>query len=349
MRAHAAVRPEFWTRGSGKRLRGNPAAQVLACYLMTSPHTNMVGIFHLAIPIMVHETGLSTEQVAGALRVLAEEDFAHYDDEEELVYLPAGARTQIGESMSRRDKRHAQVWRQIDALGAHRFASLFRDRYGSPFQAPSKPLPSPSEGAAHGASGGEEAPPKGRVPVPVPVSDPDPDQEGVQGEGVIQTLDGVRDGDGETVCPLDLADRWTGADAMASALRVPRAAVDAVVADFVAYWTIGGGAGKRRSHWARKLREEVRRKAEGVAGSLPSSRGASSPSADESLTPVWRPPPDEGAVPCPPDVAARLRASGYRGPLAPVSAAAGRGSDAAPAQPTPGVETRSQGRRGAVA
>lgn len=32
--------------------------------------------------------------------------------------------------------------------------------------------------------------------------------------------------------------------------------------EFVAYWTIGGGTGKRRSHWARKLREDLRRKAE---------------------------------------------------------------------------------------
>jgi hypothetical protein len=48
---------------------------------------------------------------------------------------------------------------------------------------------------------------------------------------------------------------------MAEALHVPRAAVDAVVLDFVAYWTIGGGSGRRRSRWARRLRDEVRRKA----------------------------------------------------------------------------------------
>jgi hypothetical protein len=309
MRAHAAVRPEFWTRGSGKRLRGNPAAQVLACYLMTSPHTNMIGIFHLAIPIMVHETGLTTEQVEGALAVLAEEDFALYDDEEELVYLPAGARTQIGESMSRRDKRHAQVWRQVDALGDHRFAGRFRDRYGSPFEAPSKPLLSPSEGATNGASGGEEAPPKGRVPVPVPVPVPDPASEGVQGEPLPDRLDGILDDGRETVCPLDLADRWTGADAMAAALRVPRAAVDAVVAEFVAYWTIGGGMGKRRAHWARKLREEVRSKAGAVKD----------PAAPDRPPTPWRPPPGEGegAVPCPPELARRLRGAGYGGPLEP--------------------------------
>lgn len=75
------------------------------------------------------------------------------------------------------------------------------------------------------------------------------------------TFDGIRDDDHETPCPLDLAERWTGAPSMAEALKVPRAAVDAVVEEFVTYWTIGGGVGKRRSQWARKLRDEVRRKA----------------------------------------------------------------------------------------
>lgn len=107
---------------------------------------------------------------------------------------------------------------------------------------------------------------------PVPLDDPDlegvvPDLTG--GPGVEapedppppERLDGIRDDNHVTPCPLDLAERWTGAPSMAEAMKVPRAAVDTVVEEFVTYWTIGGGAGKRRSQWARKLRDEVRRKA----------------------------------------------------------------------------------------
>lgn len=106
-----------------------------------------------------------------------------------------------------------------------------------------------------------------RASIPIPDPLPDPNGEGVQGEGVPspERLDGLRDDDRETPCPLDLEERWTGAQSMAEALKVPRAAVDAVVRDFVAYWTIGGGSGRRRSHWARKLRDEVRRKVGAVA------------------------------------------------------------------------------------
>lgn len=89
--------------------------------------------------------------------------------------------------------------------------------------------------------------------------DPDPVREGVQGEGEpdAPTCDGIPDDDRETVCPLDLADRWTGADFMADKLKVPRAEVDRIVTEFVTYWTIGGGTGKRRRHWARLLRQRV--------------------------------------------------------------------------------------------
>lgn len=92
---------------------------------------------------------------------------------------------------------------------------------------------------------------RGRDPGP----GPGPGPEGVQGEG--PTLDGIRDDDRETVCPLDLADRWTGYDEMTLALKVSRGAVDATVAEFVSYWTIGKGSGKKRRQWARMLRQRV--------------------------------------------------------------------------------------------
>lgn len=98
-----------------------------------------------------------------------------------------------------------------------------------------------------------ENPRASRASTPIPSL---PDPEGVQGEPE-PVCDGIRDDDTETVCPLDLAERWTGADLMADKLKVPRAEVDRVVTEFVTYWTIGGGTGKRRKHWARLLRQRV--------------------------------------------------------------------------------------------
>ena len=57
MRDYGIVSPRFWIGETGKKLRGNPNEQVLALYLMTSPHANMIGVFHCPILYMAHETG----------------------------------------------------------------------------------------------------------------------------------------------------------------------------------------------------------------------------------------------------------------------------------------------------
>ena len=50
MRDYAKVSPAFWTRGSGKRLRGNIHAQLLGLYVVTCPNANMLGIYYLPEP-----------------------------------------------------------------------------------------------------------------------------------------------------------------------------------------------------------------------------------------------------------------------------------------------------------
>ena len=44
MRDYAKIRPVFWTRGTGKKLRGDPEAQVVALYLMSAPLSHMTGL-----------------------------------------------------------------------------------------------------------------------------------------------------------------------------------------------------------------------------------------------------------------------------------------------------------------
>lgn len=49
MRDYGSVSPQFWIGKTGKALRGKPEAQLLALYLMTCPHANMIGVFHCPV------------------------------------------------------------------------------------------------------------------------------------------------------------------------------------------------------------------------------------------------------------------------------------------------------------
>lgn len=163
MRDYGRVAPTFWTRGSGKKLRGNPLAQVVALYLFTCPASTMIGIYHLAIPTMAHETGLTVEQAETALRDVCALDIARYDAEEELVYLPEGARYQIGERLKPGDRRVKGIASALAQFSRHPFAVDFATRYAAEFclQLPSGNIPSQaSEGPSLPSDGDEEAPSK---------------------------------------------------------------------------------------------------------------------------------------------------------------------------------------------
>jgi hypothetical protein len=140
VRAYAHVSPVFWTRGTGKRLRGNKDAQILAVYLMTCGQSSMVGIFNLAIPTMAHETGLTADEVRHALDALAHERFAHFDEDEELVWLPSSARIQVGETLTRSDKRRQQLIKQLSVFGHHKFAGEFLETYAGPYCLTDEPI-----------------------------------------------------------------------------------------------------------------------------------------------------------------------------------------------------------------
>lgn len=79
--------------------------------------------------------------------------------------------------------------------------------------------------------------------VPEPLSEPDPD-------------------DRETVCPLNLLERAESIGLVAELsekLNEPRAVIRDAIQEFVGFWTIGGGTGRRKRNWMRHLREHIRR------------------------------------------------------------------------------------------
>lgn len=78
-----------------------------------------------------------------------------------------------------------------------------------------------------------------------------------------------------TPCPLDLDRKVPPGllDELADGYHVPRAAVERALAEFVAYWTLGPGSGKRRRNWPKQFRARCHDLAKrGELGSPPESR-----------------------------------------------------------------------------
>lgn len=154
MREYGKVSPQFWIGKTGKALRGNPNAQLLALYLMTSPHANMIGVYPCPIVYMAHETGMTIEGASEALRCLIEVDFCTFDADDEYVFVHEFAAHQVGESLDPKDKRCKGVENELFKVPKNQCWQAFTARYAVSYnlqipaekashsEAPSKPLAS---------------------------------------------------------------------------------------------------------------------------------------------------------------------------------------------------------------
>ncbi len=134
MRDYATVSPVFWTGQTGRRLKqAGPDAMLVAMYLVTSPHSNAMGLFYLPTLYIAHETGLSVEGATKALARACEEGFCAYDADAEVVWVFEMARFQIGQSLSPKDNRVKWVNDEYGKLPKCRFLKDFFDKYASSF------------------------------------------------------------------------------------------------------------------------------------------------------------------------------------------------------------------------
>lgn len=208
MRDHATFKPTFWTRGTGKLLRGHPEAQIVATYLMTCASASMVGIYHLAVVTVAHETGLAFEAAWKGLRRCIEVGFCEYDEAEDLVFVPNLARHQVGDTLKPGDRRRIGVVRALKPFARHPFHAKFLDLYASAYgieddqsdaekppraKAPRKGLTSPYD------------PDPDLVPDPVPVPEGSGEGSGGGVSGVVRALAPIAPA---TVSPTDPIPGW---------------------------------------------------------------------------------------------------------------------------------------------
>ncbi|EOT0437846.1 DNA-binding protein, partial [Escherichia coli] len=155
MRNYATISPQFWLGETGRKLRkSGPECMVVALYMMTSPHSNMLGLYYLPVLYIAHETGLDPEGASKGLQMACEAGFCSYDHDSEVVWVHEMAAWQVGESLKPGDNRCAGVRNEYSALLENPFLSLFYDKYKDDFhldvrrescrkiEAPSEPLSS---------------------------------------------------------------------------------------------------------------------------------------------------------------------------------------------------------------
>lgn len=133
MRDYTRIAPQFWTGETGRALRKNPDAQRLAFYLLSCPGSNMIGLFYVAGPTICHEVGLAEKDLPKLWAFLASVEFAYYDADRDMVWVPNMARIQLDDALKPGDRRVTQVVRQLDSVRRHPFAKRFWDRYALAF------------------------------------------------------------------------------------------------------------------------------------------------------------------------------------------------------------------------
>ena len=139
MRDYGKVSPQFWMGKTGKLLRSKgPEAQIVALYLMTSPHANMIGMYYCPLMYIAHETGLGIEGASKGLQGAIEADYCSYDEASEVVWVYEMIRFQIADDLKDTDKRCKGVQNEYDALPENPYLARFFDKNAASFHLTNK-------------------------------------------------------------------------------------------------------------------------------------------------------------------------------------------------------------------
>jgi hypothetical protein len=149
MREYGKISPQFWIGPTGKALRkAGTEAQLVALYLMTSPHANMIGLYYLSESSIAHETGLGFEGASKGLQSAIEAGFCRYDADAEVIWVVEMATYQIADELSAKDLLCKGIQRDYASVPENKYLAEFFDKYYGVFhmtkcrgaKAPSKPL-----------------------------------------------------------------------------------------------------------------------------------------------------------------------------------------------------------------
>lgn len=157
MRKYSSITPKFWIGKTGRKLRGDISAKLVAAYLLSCPNNDMTGVFYCPLCQISAETGLPLEApsvplpspfqgplkgIREALETIQREDFAIYDYESEYVFVKKMALFQIAQELKPTDKRVTGIKTAIESMPEN-FKYLFIKEYNECFNLGFKDIPAP--------------------------------------------------------------------------------------------------------------------------------------------------------------------------------------------------------------
>lgn len=130
MTVYRKIQPEFWTGRTGRQLRGQADLQLVAMYLMTCTHANMIGVFTCPPAYIANDLGMPFEGASKALQSLSEGGFCAYDADLDLVWVKEMARFQVGDELKSTDNQVKSIRSFYRAIPNPLIRRAFFERYG---------------------------------------------------------------------------------------------------------------------------------------------------------------------------------------------------------------------------
>jgi hypothetical protein len=142
MRPFAITVPTIWTGDSGRewRERGKDF-QLLGHYLVSSPYSNMYGLYYQPFTAMLEEVGVDRPMALQVLQHFADSGYAKYDMRTNWVWVINGWRYQLmsfGRVPPASDKRIIGMHKWYAQCQPNPFLGLFFDHYGEEFRIPAR-------------------------------------------------------------------------------------------------------------------------------------------------------------------------------------------------------------------
>lgn len=150
MREYGKIFATFWTGETGQALqRFGHEAVIMAAYLMSCSHSNMLGLFRIPLGYAAEETGLGFEGACKGMQGCIATGFCYYDPSSKFVWVVEMAHWQIEKKLKSIDKRVIGVRRSYAQLPDNPFLEDWFLHYSDDFlldePRSSKGLPSPTE------------------------------------------------------------------------------------------------------------------------------------------------------------------------------------------------------------
>ena len=128
--------PRFWEGTTGRQLqeKGRDAV-ILAAYLASCRHANMIGLYELPLVFLERELSVlrSRAHILKAFHALQEVSYATYDMGTEHVWVREMARIRLGlepaETINQGDNKHKAVVKLYVSAKSNPFLAPFFDRY----------------------------------------------------------------------------------------------------------------------------------------------------------------------------------------------------------------------------